>query len=103
MQGTHADALLLLGRWDEGADICAELLAIPGVSPSNQLYPLRILGTIRGRRGSCIRVTQTACVLFDQGECGSVRLRNAPGESAGHRERKRGFSDPGTFHENLLL
>jgi DNA-binding CsgD family transcriptional regulator len=42
--------LLLLGRWDEAADICDELLAIPGVSPSNQLYPLRILGIIRGRR-----------------------------------------------------
>jgi DNA-binding CsgD family transcriptional regulator/tetratricopeptide (TPR) repeat protein len=51
MRGAHADTLLLLGRWDEAADICTELLAIPGVSPSNQLYPLRILGTIRGRRG----------------------------------------------------
>ena len=51
LQGAHADTLLLLGRWDEAADICTELLAIPGVSPSNQLSPLRILGTIRGRRG----------------------------------------------------
>jgi DNA-binding CsgD family transcriptional regulator len=51
MRGTQADTLLLLGRWDEAADICTEVLAIPGVSPSNQLYPLRILGTIRGRRG----------------------------------------------------
>jgi DNA-binding CsgD family transcriptional regulator len=51
MRGAHADTLLLLGRWDGAADICAELLAIPGVSPSNQLYPLRILGTIRARRG----------------------------------------------------
>jgi DNA-binding CsgD family transcriptional regulator len=51
MRGAQADTLLLLGRWDEAADLCAELLAIPGVSPSNQLYPLRILGTIRGRRG----------------------------------------------------
>jgi DNA-binding CsgD family transcriptional regulator/tetratricopeptide (TPR) repeat protein len=51
MLGAHADALLLLGRWDEAAYIATELLAIPGVSPSNQLYPLRILGTIRGRRG----------------------------------------------------
>jgi tetratricopeptide (TPR) repeat protein len=51
MRGAQADTLLLLGRWDEAANICTELLAIPGVSPANQLYPLRILGTIRGRRG----------------------------------------------------
>jgi DNA-binding CsgD family transcriptional regulator len=51
MHGAQADTLLLLGRWDEAADLCHEVLAIPGVSPCNQLYPLRILGTIRGRRG----------------------------------------------------
>lgn len=48
---THADTLLQLGKWDEAAALCAEVLAIPGVSPWNQLYPLRTLGTIRGRRG----------------------------------------------------
>jgi DNA-binding CsgD family transcriptional regulator/tetratricopeptide (TPR) repeat protein len=51
MRGAQADTLLLLGRWDEAADLCNEVLAIPGVSPANQLYPLRILGAIRGRRG----------------------------------------------------
>jgi DNA-binding CsgD family transcriptional regulator/tetratricopeptide (TPR) repeat protein len=51
MLGAQADTLLLLGRWDEAVDLCDEVLAIPGVSTSNQLYPLRILGTIRGRRG----------------------------------------------------
>jgi DNA-binding CsgD family transcriptional regulator/tetratricopeptide (TPR) repeat protein len=51
MRGAQADTLLLLGRWDEAADLCHEVLAIPGVSASNQLYPTRILGTIRGRRG----------------------------------------------------
>jgi DNA-binding CsgD family transcriptional regulator len=51
MRGAQADTLLLLGRWDEAVDLCNEVLAIPGVSASNQLYPLRILGTIRGRRG----------------------------------------------------
>ncbi len=51
IRGSLADALLLLGRWDEAADICDKLLAIPGVSPANQLYPLRILASIRGRRG----------------------------------------------------
>jgi DNA-binding CsgD family transcriptional regulator/tetratricopeptide (TPR) repeat protein len=42
--------LLLLGRWDEAVHLCHELLAIPGVSPSNRLDPLRILGIIGGRR-----------------------------------------------------
>jgi DNA-binding CsgD family transcriptional regulator len=51
MRGAQADTLLLLGRWDEAVDLCNEVLTIPGVSSSNQLYPLRILGTIRGRRG----------------------------------------------------
>jgi DNA-binding CsgD family transcriptional regulator/tetratricopeptide (TPR) repeat protein len=51
MRGAQADTLLLLGRWDEAVDLCNEVLAIPDVSSSNQLYPLRALGTIRGRRG----------------------------------------------------
>jgi DNA-binding CsgD family transcriptional regulator/tetratricopeptide (TPR) repeat protein len=51
MRGAQADTLLLLGRWNEAADLCHELLDIPGVSPSNQLYPLRILGTLHARRG----------------------------------------------------
>src|SRR5262249_20905488 len=51
LQGAHAETLLLLGSWDEAADICTELLAIPDTSPSNQLCPMQILGTIRGRRG----------------------------------------------------
>jgi DNA-binding CsgD family transcriptional regulator/tetratricopeptide (TPR) repeat protein len=51
MRVERADMLLLLGNWDEAAELCAEVLAIPGVSPWNQIYPLRILGTIRGRRG----------------------------------------------------
>jgi DNA-binding CsgD family transcriptional regulator/tetratricopeptide (TPR) repeat protein len=51
MHGAQADTLLLLGRWDEAVDLANEVLAIPGVSASNRLYPLRILGTIRGRRG----------------------------------------------------
>jgi DNA-binding CsgD family transcriptional regulator len=51
LRGGQADTLLLLGQWDEAAEICEKLLAIPGVSPANQLYPTRILGTIRSRRG----------------------------------------------------
>jgi DNA-binding CsgD family transcriptional regulator len=51
MRGAQTDTLLLLGRWDEAVDLSNELLAIPNVSPSNQLDALRVLGTIRGRRG----------------------------------------------------
>jgi DNA-binding CsgD family transcriptional regulator len=51
LRGGQADTLLLLGQWDDAADICERVLAIPGVSPANRLYPLRILGTIRSRRG----------------------------------------------------
>jgi len=51
LRGGQADTLLLLGRWDEAAEMCEKLLAIPGVSPANQLYPVRILGTILSRRG----------------------------------------------------
>jgi DNA-binding CsgD family transcriptional regulator/tetratricopeptide (TPR) repeat protein len=51
LRGGQADTLLLQGRWDEAADMCERLLAIPGVSPANQLYPTRILATIRSRRG----------------------------------------------------
>jgi len=51
LRGAQADTLLLLGRWDEAADLSEQVLAIPGVSPANQLYPTRILGTIFGRRG----------------------------------------------------
>jgi DNA-binding CsgD family transcriptional regulator/tetratricopeptide (TPR) repeat protein len=51
MRGAQAETLLLVGCWDQAADLCDELLAIPGVSASNQLDPLRVLGAIRGRRG----------------------------------------------------
>ena len=49
LRAEHAELLLLLGKWDEAAELCAEILAIPGVAPWNQFYPLRTLGTIRGR------------------------------------------------------
>jgi len=35
LRGGQADTLLLLGRWDEAAQMCEDLLAIPGVSPAN--------------------------------------------------------------------
>ncbi len=51
INGWRACALHLLGRWDEAIGVCAQMLGSPGISPLNQLNPLRILGSIRGRRG----------------------------------------------------
>ena len=52
LQGWRACALLLLGRWDDAAGISAEMLDRRGISPVNRLNPLRVLGSIRGRRGA---------------------------------------------------
>jgi DNA-binding CsgD family transcriptional regulator len=49
--GWRARALLLLGRWDDAAAICAQMLGRRGISPVNRLNPLCVLGAIRGRRG----------------------------------------------------
>ncbi len=49
--GWRAETMLLLGRWDEAAEVGAQMLGRPGVSPVNRLNPLRVLASIRGRRG----------------------------------------------------
>jgi DNA-binding CsgD family transcriptional regulator/tetratricopeptide (TPR) repeat protein len=49
--GWRVRALLLLGRWDDAAGICAHLLDGRGISPVNKLNPLLVLGSILGRRG----------------------------------------------------
>jgi len=51
INGWRSQALLRTGRWDEAAQVATRLLASPGISPVNQLNPLCVLGTIRGRRG----------------------------------------------------
>src|SRR5215831_9558876 len=51
INGWQARGLVLTGRWDEAAQICAQSLGSPGISPINQLNPLCALATIRGRRG----------------------------------------------------
>ncbi len=51
LQGWRAVTLGLLGRWDEAADISAAMLDRQRISPVNRLNPLRVLGSIRGRRG----------------------------------------------------
>ena len=49
--GWRPCALLLTGRWDEAVQAGTSMLGAPGISPVNQINPLRVLGTIRGRRG----------------------------------------------------
>jgi DNA-binding CsgD family transcriptional regulator/tetratricopeptide (TPR) repeat protein len=51
LMGWRTRSLLLLGRWDDAAGICAQLLNRRGISPVNKLNPLSVLGCIRGRRG----------------------------------------------------
>jgi DNA-binding CsgD family transcriptional regulator/tetratricopeptide (TPR) repeat protein len=51
LQGWRAVTLALLGRWAEAADISLQMLSRQGMSPVNRLNPLRVLGSIRGRRG----------------------------------------------------
>ena len=51
LNGWQARSLVLTGRWDEAAQICAQSLGSPGISPVNQLNSLCALATIRGRRG----------------------------------------------------
>jgi DNA-binding CsgD family transcriptional regulator len=49
--GWRARALLFLGRWDDAAGLCDDLLDGRRISPVNKLNPLLVLGCIRGRRG----------------------------------------------------
>ena len=51
LNGWQARGLVLTGRWAEAAEICAQSLGSPGISPVNQLNSLCALATIRGRRG----------------------------------------------------
>ncbi|MFY9669931.1 MAG: AAA family ATPase [Trebonia sp.] len=51
LTGWRAYTLMLRGQWDEAADICTRMLGRRRISPVNRLNPLRVLGTIRGRRG----------------------------------------------------
>ena len=51
LAGWRGYTLMLLGQWDEAADICIQMPGRRRISPVNRLNPLRVLGTIRGRRG----------------------------------------------------
>jgi DNA-binding CsgD family transcriptional regulator len=73
LQGGRAAALLLTGQWDEAAEIAGQMLGHSGISPINQLNPLRALGLIRGRRGE-----PAAWDLLDEG----LALAEGTGEPA---------------------
>jgi DNA-binding CsgD family transcriptional regulator/tetratricopeptide (TPR) repeat protein len=51
LTGWRAYTFMLQGRWDEAADISTQMLGRQRISPVNRLNPLRVLGSIRGRRG----------------------------------------------------
>ncbi len=51
LMGWRTVALLLLGRWPEAEELCAAMQVKQGISPINLLNPIRVLGTIKGRRG----------------------------------------------------
>jgi DNA-binding CsgD family transcriptional regulator len=51
LRGWRARTLLLLGRWNEAAEISAQLLSGRPISPVNRLNPLWVLASLGGRRG----------------------------------------------------
>jgi DNA-binding CsgD family transcriptional regulator/tetratricopeptide (TPR) repeat protein len=51
LTGWRAQALHLLGRFDEAAGLASGMLKQRAISPVNRLNPLRVLGSVRGRRG----------------------------------------------------
>jgi DNA-binding CsgD family transcriptional regulator/tetratricopeptide (TPR) repeat protein len=51
LTGWHAYALLLRARFDEAIGFAEGMLEHRGISPVNQLNPLRVLGAVHGRRG----------------------------------------------------
>jgi DNA-binding CsgD family transcriptional regulator len=61
VMGWRSQVLMLLGRWDEAAWLAAQTLDTARISPVNRLNPLRVVGTIRGRRGDA-----TAWELLDE-------------------------------------
>jgi len=51
LMGWRTVALFLRGRWSEAEEVCAAMQTKQGISPINLLNPIRVLGTIKGRRG----------------------------------------------------
>jgi DNA-binding CsgD family transcriptional regulator len=61
IDGWRASGWLQTGHWDEAAEVSRRMLRSLGISPVNQMNPLRLLGTIAARRGE-----QEAWTLLDQ-------------------------------------
>lgn len=51
LRGWREQVLMLMSKWDEAVEMCRETLEGPRISPVNRLNPVRVLGTIRARRG----------------------------------------------------
>ncbi len=51
LRGERTCALAMLGRWDEAAALCQQLLTGSVASPVNRISPLTTLGRLRARRG----------------------------------------------------
>ena len=51
LRGERTGMLEKMGRWDESASLCVELLTGSGASPINRINSLMSLGKIRARRG----------------------------------------------------
>jgi DNA-binding CsgD family transcriptional regulator/tetratricopeptide (TPR) repeat protein len=51
LRGWRSVGQLQRGHWVEAELICNQMLHRPGISPANQMNALRVLGSIRGRRG----------------------------------------------------
>jgi len=51
LTGWRAYARMLQGRWGEAAGMCTQMLGRQRISSVNRLNPLRVLGSIRSRRG----------------------------------------------------
>ena len=51
LRGWRGQVLLLTGHWGQAAEMCKETLDGARISPVNRINPVRVLGTIMGRRG----------------------------------------------------
>jgi DNA-binding CsgD family transcriptional regulator/tetratricopeptide (TPR) repeat protein len=51
LNGWRAYTLMQLGHWDDAVGVARQMLGRQAISPVNRINPLRVLGTILGRRG----------------------------------------------------
>ncbi len=51
LRGERANTLVRMGRWDEAASVCLQILNHAGASPINKITPMANLGVLYARRG----------------------------------------------------